>query len=143
MSNLMRLASLTLLLFSVSVTFAQDAKKDRKARADSSFARISERLKLTTEQQTQLKEVMKQNRSEMKAVREANKDVAKPEKRKAMMEQLKKNDSRVSALLNESQKAEYEKLKAEKKEEMKKKRAEHNRRHDSGGSDDLLDDGLL
>lgn len=144
MKTLLRLFTLACVMIIGTTTFAQGKKGMHKMKADSAFAKVSERLKLTTGQQTQLKDVMKQNREEMKAVREANKDAAKPEKRKAMLAQLKKSDERINAILDESQKAEYTKLKEEKKAQMKAKRAERQKGKPQGDADDeLMDEGLL
>lgn len=71
---------------------------------------------------TKLKEIRKQNQTEIKAVREANKTMSKEDKRKAIVAQLEKNDTRIKQVLNETQKIEYDKIKAEKKAEMQKRR---------------------
>lgn len=144
MKTILRLFILTGAIILSTAAFAQGKKGAHKQNADSTFARLSERLTLTADQQTKLKEVMKQNREEMKAVRESNKDAEKPEKRKAMVTQLKKNDERISALLDESQKAEYLKLKQEKKAQMKAKRPEHQKARSQGDADDdLMNESLL
>ncbi len=141
---MLRLCTLAFIVILGTTAFAQGKKGMHKMKADSAFAKVSERLKLTEGQQTKLREVMKQNREEMKAVRESNKDAAKPDKRKAMLAQLKKSDERINGILDESQKAEYAKLKEEKKAQMKAKRAERQKAKPQGGADDeLMDDGLL
>ena len=106
---------------------AQDANKneDRKAKHEQRFKAAAEKLKLTAEQQTKLKAVLLQNRTEMKTLRETNKDKAKDEKRKLMMEQLKKADGQISAILDSKQLELYKQMKEEKKASMKKKREEH------------------
>lgn len=142
MKTITRLFTLTVLLFMVSTAFAQEKARGNKHRADSAFTKISERLKLTADQQAKFKEIMKQNRTEMKALRESNK-TASEERKKAVAAQLRKTDERINAILDESQKAEYEKLKAEKKEAMKKKREQHKKRKQDSGSAEDLDDDLL
>lgn len=106
---------------------AQDAAKndDRKAKHEAKFKAAVAKLNLTDEQQAKLKTVLQQNKTEMKALREANKNKTKDEKRQAMMDQLKKADAQISAILDPKQMEIYKQMKEEKKAEMKKKREEH------------------
>ena len=130
---------------------------------DSAFAKVSKRLNLTAEQQTKLKVIMKQNHDEMKALKESIKNATKEEKRKAVVAQMQKNDERVKQVLNEKQKTEYDKMKAEHKAGMRKYREAHkadrkrdgNRnkstapaqtkpeQHEGDHDEDILDDGIL
>lgn len=127
MKTTIKLAALAFLMLIGSASFAQKPKKgspkpkpqQKHMHRDSAFAKVSKRLDLSAEQQTKLKDIVKQNHAEMKAIREANKSATKEEKRKAVVAQMQKNDERVKQVLNEQQKAEYEKIKAERKEEMK------------------------
>ncbi|MES2558833.1 MAG: hypothetical protein V4590_03780 [Bacteroidota bacterium] len=128
----MKTLTQTLLLLFVATAclqpaLAQDAKNNdnRKAKHEQRFKAASERLNLTTDQQAKLKAVLKQNKTEMKTLREANKDKAKDEKRKVMIAQMKKADGQVSAILDSKQQEIYKQMKEEKKAEMKKKREEH------------------
>lgn len=144
MKKTMKMLALAMVMILSGTAFAQGPKGDRKQKADSTFAVVSARLKLTAEQQVKLKETMQKNREEMKAVRESVKGKDKAEKRKAMLEQLKKNDERINALLNDAQKAEYAKLKEEKKAQLKARRAARNKdrsQHDAG--EELADEDLL
>lgn len=97
---------------------------NRKAQHEQRFKAAAEKLSLTAEQQTKLKSLLEQNRTEMKALREANKEKPKEEKRKMMLEQMKKMDAQVSAILDSKQLELYKQMKADKKTEMKKKREE-------------------
>ncbi|MBP9186469.1 MAG: hypothetical protein KBG11_05195 [Bacteroidia bacterium] len=157
-----KLVAIALVMLFSTATFAQGQKKHgQKMNKDSAFAKISTRLQLTTDQQTKLKEIRKQNQTEIKAVREANKTASKEDKRKAIVAQFQKNDSRIKQVLNETQKVEYDKIKAEKKAEMKKRRAENKQNGNKKGKkrapaeikpdnlpneideEDVLDDGIL
>jgi protein CpxP len=119
-------------MLGTSNTFAQDKHKDhndgkmaeRKEMHEKKFAEASKRLNLTADQQEKIKAVMVQNKTEMKVLREANKDKTKEEKRAAMIGQLKKLDGQITAVLDAKQLATYKQMKAEKKSEMKKKREE-------------------
>ncbi len=123
MKTPIKLIAIALVMLFSTATFAQGQKKhEHKMNRDSAFAKISTRLQLTADQQTKLKEIRKQNQTEMKAVKEANKTASKDDKRKAIVAQFQKNDSRIKQVLNETQKVEYDKIKAEKKAEMKKRR---------------------
>lgn len=80
---------------------------------------LSARLSLRPEQQARLKDIMKQNREEMKALRESKKDAPKEEKRTAMIAQMKKADENINAILDTKQQELYKQYKAEKKAERK------------------------
>lgn len=133
----MKTLTKTLLLLLMAVAClqsvsAQDASKndDRKAKHEEKFKAAAAKLNLTDAQQTKLKAVLLQNRTEMKALRQANKDKPKDEKRQAMLEQLKKADGQISAILDSKQLDIYKHMKEEKKAEMKKKREEHMKMHE-------------
>jgi Spy/CpxP family protein refolding chaperone len=125
MKTAIKFLALAFVMFIGAESFAQKPKSKQQQQhinKDSAFAKVSKRLNLTTEQQTKLKDAIKQNRTEMQALREANKSANKEEKRKAVVAQMQKNDERVKQILNEQQKAEYDKIKTERKAEMKKQR---------------------
>lgn len=166
MKNTLKLMVLAFIVMVSTHAFAQKnggAKKHHGnhkmygMKGDSAFAKISARLNLTPDQQTKLKEIAKQNRTEMKAVKEANKTASKEDKRAAMMAQRDKNEARINAILNDTQRAEFAKMKAERKAEMKKKHAEMRQKKQGGKpakniekndkdepkDDELPDDDLL
>lgn len=123
--------ALAALLITGTQSFAQDKMAARgsnpemsKEKREQRFADASKRLNLTADQQTKIKAVLSQNRTDMKALREANKDKAKDEKRKAMIDQMKKADGQVTAVLDAKQQQIYKQMKEEKKADMKTKRAE-------------------
>ncbi len=127
MKTALKLLAMAFVMLIGTASFAQKPKPKQQPQhkhmnKDSAFAKVSKRLNLTAEQQTKLRDIIKQNHGEMKALREANKTVSKEEKRKAVVAQMQKNDERVKQILNEQQKAEYDKIKAERKAEMKKHR---------------------
>lgn len=132
MKTTLKLMVALLMLVCATSVFAQDGMRGGKGKhhegkgmnRDSAFAKISQRLQLTPDQQTKLKEIMKQNRQEMKAIKEANKNADKATRRQAVMAQMKKTDEQIKAILNDTQRAEYEKIKAEKREKMKQRRME-------------------
>jgi Spy/CpxP family protein refolding chaperone len=130
---------------------------------DSAFAKMSKRLNLSSNQETKLKVIVKQNHDEMRALKESIKNATKEEKRKAVVAQMQKNDERIKQVLNEKQKTEYDKMKAEHKARMRKYREAHkadrkrdgNRnkstapaqtkpeQHEGDHDEDILDDGIL
>lgn len=161
--------TLIVLIGTASLTQAQGQNKGehklqyKHMNKDSAFAKMSKRLILTDNQETKLKVIVKQNHDEMKALKESIKNVNKEEKRKAVVAQMQKNDERIKQVLNEQQKTEYDKMKAEHKAEMRKNREAHkadkkrvgNRNkstapaqtkpeHLEGDHDeDIIDDGIL
>ena len=169
MKTTIKLAALAFLMLIGAASFAQKPKKGnpkpqhQHMNKDSAFAKVSKRLNLTAEQQTKLKVIMKQNHDEMKALKESIKNATKEEKRKAVVAQMQKNDERVKQVLNEKQKTEYDKMKAEHKAGMRTYREAHkadrkrdgNRnkstapaqtkpeQHEGDHDEDILDDGIL
>lgn len=162
MKNTLKLMTTILMLVSSIVVFAQDGARDQKAmrkdgkgmkkegammKRDSAFAKISARLQLSPDQQTQLKEIMKRNRQEMKAVNDANKDADKATRRQAKIAQMKKADEEIKAILTDTQRAEYDKIKEEKKAQMRKKMEKRRKAKGKGQSsvptEDMMDEELL
>ncbi|MCU0443033.1 MAG: hypothetical protein MUE96_11595 [Bacteroidia bacterium] len=106
------------------VRMQTEKQAEMQAKREQRFMEVSKRLNLSETQQKQLREIVKQNRKEMKAVHQANASAGKEQHQKAIKEQFLKNDQRIQAILDAKQKVEYEKLKAEKKAELKRKKAE-------------------
>ena len=148
MKKLITLLTLVLVILSGNQLFAQrQGKQHKHMNKDSAFAKISTRLNLSAEQQTKLKEIIRKNREELKAVKEANKNATKEERRKAIVAQMKKGDEQIKAILNDTQKAEYEKLKQERKDLIKKKHEQRKRNKKitkpEPGMEEDLEEGLL
>ncbi|TAE79525.1 MAG: hypothetical protein EAY81_11175 [Bacteroidetes bacterium] len=143
MKTLIKIVCLALVVMMHSSAFAQGHKK-HGARKDSAMAKISERLQLTADQKTKLKGVLKQNKTEMQALRESLKTASKEDKRKAIMTQHHKNDERINAILDEKQRAEFKKIKEEKRAARKQhKKAPLKDNPDTGDGEDILNEGLL
>lgn len=148
MKKLITLLTLVLVMLSGNQLFAQrQGKQHKHMNKDSAFAKISTRLNLSAEQQIKLKEIIRKNREELKAVKEANKNATKEERRKALVAQMKKGDEQIKAILNDTQKAEYEKLKQERKDLIKKKHEQRKRNKKitkpEPGTEEDLEEGLL
>jgi len=127
---------LAVLLITGTQSFAQKAKATAagehhkgmgmsKEKREQRFAEASKKLNLTADQQTKIKAILEKNKEEMKALREANKTKTKEERRKVMVEQVKKTDAQIIGVLDAKQQAIYQQMKSDRKEEMKKKKAEH------------------
>ncbi len=144
MKNSIKMVCLALVLMLGSNVFAQ-GHKGHKGQRDSAWVKISERLQLSNDQKTKLKEISKQNKEEMKALRESLKTASKEEKKKALLAQLQKNDARVNAILDEKQQAEYKKLKEEKRAAMKKRKLDHKQAKPQKGEpeEDILEESIL
>jgi len=98
--------------------------ENHKELAEQRFKVISEKLQLTQEQQTKLKAIAKENRMEMKQLRESKKDAPKQERRAAMLSQLKKANEQINAMLNPKQQELFSQYKAERKAHRQKKMKE-------------------
>ena len=143
MKTLIKIICLALVVIMHSTAFAQGHKK-HGARKDSAMAKISERLQLTADQKSKLKGILKQNKTEMQALRESLKTASKEEKRKAIMAQHQKNEERVNAILDEKQRAEFKKIKEERKALKKQhKKAPLKDNPDTGDGEEILNEGLL
>ena len=107
---------------------------NRKELAEKRFKELSERLQLTTEQQTKLKAIAKGNRVEMKQLRDAKKDAPKEERKVAMVNQLKKVNDQINVILTPKQQELFKQYKSEKKtvreKKMKEKLHEREERED-------------
>lgn len=75
----------------------------RGPNADRELAQLTEALALTPDQQTQVKAILKERREKMEALRSSG---AQPT-REQMMGLRKDTDTRISALLNDDQKAKF------------------------------------
>jgi uncharacterized membrane protein YdfJ with MMPL/SSD domain len=157
--------TLIILIGIAPLTHAQGQNKGehKHMNKDSAFAKMSKRLNLSANQEIKLKVIVKQNHDEMKALKASIKNVTKEEKRKTVVAQMQKNDERVKQVLNEQQKTEYDKMKAEHMAEMRKNREAHkadkkrvgNRNkstapaqtkpehHEGDHDEDIIDDGIL
>jgi periplasmic protein CpxP/Spy len=128
---------LAVLVVSGTQTFAQKKADKRheinKEKREQHFAEASKRLNLTADQQTKIRAIVEQNKEESKALFKANKDKSKDEKRKVMVEQRRKFDSKIIAVLDEKQKAIYGQMKEEKKAKMQEKKAERQKAEDELG----------
>ena len=109
----------------------------RRELAEQRFKEISDRLQLSPEQQVKLKEIAKENRAEMKQLRETKKDAPKEERRAAMIVQLKKVNDQINAMLTPKQQELFTQYKAEKKANRQKKMKERQSEHEE------LEDGRL
>jgi periplasmic protein CpxP/Spy len=101
-----------------------ESMEKRKEMAEHRFKELSERLKLTPEQQTKFRAIAKENRMEMKQLRESKKDAPKEERKAAAMAQFKKANDQINAILTPKQLELFTQYKAEKKSEREKKMKE-------------------
>jgi Spy/CpxP family protein refolding chaperone len=76
---------------------AQD-HSNRKQRGEERMKELSTRLNLTTDQETKIQAIMKENREEMKQLRETKKEAPKEEKKAVFMTQMKKADAKIPLL---------------------------------------------
>lgn len=109
----------------LSATDAQKIKSEQQAKQAQQFQQTVARLKLSQEQEKQMRLIMKESRNEIKALKEANKNKPKDEQKKIMTEQLQKTDTKVNAILTEEQKVVWKQIKQEHKVQMKQKREQH------------------
>ncbi len=138
--NVMKLFVFAIIILAATQVKAQgnDSMGKRREMAEQRFKEMSDRLALTPDQQNKMKVIAKQNRMEMKQLRETKKDAPKDEKKTAFMAQLKKADDQVNAILNPNQQELYKQYKAEKKAERERKMKEKHEEHELMGGDGLF-----
>ncbi len=122
----MKFFVLMAIFFASSNVKAQEneSMEKRKEMAEHRFKELSDRLKLTPDQQTKFRAIAKENRMEMKQLRESKKDAPKEERKAAIMAQFKKANDQVNAILTPKQLELFTQYKAEKKAEREKKMKE-------------------
>ena len=120
---LMMIATSLFCLMQVRAQQPQDPQvmQGRKEMAEQRFKEFSDKLGLNPDQQAKIKTIVKQNRMEMKEIRESKKDAPKEERRAAMAEQLKKGNVQINAVLDPHQQELYKQYKEEMKTERKNK----------------------
>src|SRR5687768_17146192 len=118
----MALTVATILSTSAFAQTTPSKTNDHKAHREQKFKEATKRLNLSADQEQKLKGILATNKAEMKAIREANKDASKDEKRALMIGQFKKLDGQITAMLDAKQIETYKLMKEEKKKEMQQKR---------------------
>ncbi len=120
------LGMIALFMFAVSSTsFAQGRGvangNDKEENMEKRLDKMKERLKLTDSQVSQIKEI---NDTYATLVSDAKaKEYSEPkDKLKAIKQIRKEQDEKITAVLDDAQKAEWTKMKEEKKEKMKENR---------------------
>jgi len=126
LKNGIKLIVLTSFLLVVANLKAQqnEMMDNRKEVAEKRFKELSDRLQLTSEQQIKLKAIAKENRSEMKQLRDAKKEAPKEERKVAIVTQLKKVNDQINAILTPKQQELFKQYKSEKKTVREKKMKE-------------------
>ncbi|MFY8019919.1 MAG: hypothetical protein ACOVP1_01930 [Bacteroidia bacterium] len=137
------------LLFNFQVN-AQKNKQEKRQEMKANAQAFKEKLNLTPEQQTKIKEIRKRYRDEIKAKLTANPNASKEEKRKLMKQAMESADVEINALLTTEQqniyKAEKERRIKERREKMKEKKGEgkgKNKGKDNGDDDKELEDAII
>jgi Spy/CpxP family protein refolding chaperone len=102
-------------------------KLSAEERAQHHLERMTKELGLTTDQQAKLKPIMEAQAQAMDKIIQ-DKSLAKPERRKAMMEIMKEFAPQIEAVLTPDQQAKLKQMRAE---HMKEGRHEHGPKDDS------------
>ena len=146
-SNILKTATFLVLaiLASINPAMAQQPTSQQPLSKDAQraqkFQEMVVRLKLNTEQEKQMRLIMKQSRNELKALKEANKDKPKEEKQKLLAEQMKKTDAQVNAILTDEQKVIWKQIKQERRAKMMQKKEQHQQHKGASEMEEI--DGLL
>ena len=96
----------------------QPGKRGGRRSPEERLAHLKEKLALTAEQETSIRDLFQKEMEEIKAEREANKgNKPSPEERRAKMKEHRdKMDAAIGALLTPEQKEKWEKMKADRKD---------------------------
>ena len=137
------------LLFNFQVN-AQKNKQEKRQEMKANAQAFKEKLNLTPEQQTKIKEIRKRYRDEIKAKLAANPNASKEEKRKMMRQAMESADIEITALLTSEQqaiyKAEKERRIKERKEKMKERKGDgkgKNKGKEKDDDDKELEDAIM
>ncbi|MHB1022341.1 MAG: hypothetical protein ACYC46_02670 [Acidobacteriaceae bacterium] len=84
---------------------------------DRQLQMMTKRLNLNTDQQTQVKAILKERRSQMQALR-ADTSTAPEDRRTKMMSIMQESNSKIRALLNEDQQKQFDQMQARMRERM-------------------------
>lgn len=93
------------LLFAVSLTFAQSAESQEKARATA--AELTEKLQLTPEQQGSVHQIILEGAKQKEAVK-ADQTISEDAKKERLKEGTKEKHAKIKALLTPEQKDRFE-----------------------------------
>jgi Spy/CpxP family protein refolding chaperone len=130
MRNTIKFCLVLVALFFAADIFAQKDGDNSKARhkggnhgekMETHLKQMSTRLSLTASQESQIREILKNSRQEMKDYREKNKTAGKDEKREAMRSLRKRTDASINDVLDAKQKELYAQYKKEKRAQHGKK----------------------
>lgn len=118
------LGILAMMMFAFSAnTFAQERRVEKEENMKKRLDKMKERLNLTDSQYTEIEEI-NETYSILVADAKSKEYTDQKDKMKAIRQIRKEQDEKITAVLNDTQKAEWTKMKEEKKEEMKEKRGD-------------------
>lgn len=124
MKRLMKVMSVLAMLVITNIGFAQRGGEGRGAEMVSKMtARLTEKLTLTTDQQSKVSAILTSHRANMKAMRDQMKNApSKEEKMKLRKAAWDKLDTDISAVLTDEQNPKYAAYKQQMKEDFKANR---------------------
>lgn len=140
-------------MFVLSVSMQVSAQKGKGERGERGEKRkemkakgleLKEKLNLSPEQQTKIKEIRKRHHEDVKAKLLANPKATKEEKRKMMRTAMESADAEIFAILNADQQTIYKQEKEKRKAERMEKRKNKKGKDKPDSSDDKdLEDAVL
>ena len=113
---------LLVLVMAACVSFTA-VSQPRGNRVEMQLKRITEKVGLTNEQATKVKDVLQKAQDEMRAQFE-NSDGDRNARREAMMKRMEKTDAEITKLLTKEQKPKYDEYKKERQKEMQERMRE-------------------
>lgn len=122
------LKHLTLAIFLMVAAAAQfNAQQDKQkgnGQRTQQLEAIKQKLNLTDDQTEKIKTILANHRKAMREYQQANPDLSKQERAKAIKARLQEMDEQILAVLNAEQQEIYNKEKQARKEEIKERRKE-------------------
>lgn len=124
MKRLMKVMSVLALLLITNIGFAQRVRAGRDAEMVTKMtARLTEKLSLTTDQQSKVSAILTAHRANMKVMREQmQNEPSKEEKMKLRKAAWDKLDTEISSILTDQQKPKFKVYKQQMREDFKAKR---------------------
>lgn len=123
MKSMMKSVVMLALVCISTMSFAQQQPKPADA-MNSRIAKLTERLQLNQDQQAKIREVLVNNRNDMKAMRDQAQNASKEDRMKMRKTAMEKLDNNIMAVLDAGQQEKYKAYKAELREERRANRGQ-------------------
>jgi Spy/CpxP family protein refolding chaperone len=114
-------------------TQAYRGMRGRQMDPDQAVQRLSKQLNLTDDQKSQIKPILADRQQQMKNLMQ-DESLQPQDRREKMRSIMADTNSKIKAVLNDDQKAKFDKMQQQMRERMQQRRQEHQQGGESGGN---------